>query len=544
MATYAPADSLLYLEANHPNDVLEAIEATEAWSDLESTLGSQRNTATAHWLQQLISWTGIGPAKSVILARAQVAVVVTDLRTAEEGDDLNVKPEGALLIETHTSERRVRPVFEEALKTLAEKTYGRPTPRRISLDGIEYSEWLAPEGSRQIVGTVLGSLVVIGTSERVVQECLNVAQGYRPSLKNDPELTAMRVRLQQGPRLTFGYVPRANSAKLLAFGLPIILGRAPGDSDFQRIVANGAAKIFGALGWTSRRYLSGIEDEYVIDLQPSALARLKSNFMPSNVSSQIQQLVPDDVYSVTSYRFSNPAATWQSLSGTVSSQVDALSAIVFAKLLNSALLTYGIASPENFLANVNPEILTVRSDESGERSILIAGVRDRTALRKLLLSTMAADSHRSGRWCTEAFVDSNEDITACLGDQVLVIGSSADVRSYSDARDGGAISMTADNLRKMMYFGSAAAPNIVTYTNDAERIRSFYSTVMTSKGATTTPQQLDETIAKLPYSVTETSLDDHGIIRTTRSPIGQFSTLLPLLLPQQSVAPKSDSHPR
>jgi hypothetical protein len=546
MATYAPADSLLYLEANHPNDVLEAISATQAWRDLENALGSQRDAATARWLQQFISWTGIGPARSVILSRAQVAVVVTDLRTAEEGDDLNIKPEGVLLIETHTAERRVKPVFEAELKTLAEKTYGRPTARHVSLDGIEFSEWLAPEGSRQIVGTVFGSLVVIGTSERVVQECLTVAQGRRPSLRDDPDLAAMRARLEQGPRLTFGYVPRANSAKLLAFGMPILMGRAPGDSDFQRIVATGAAKIFGSLGWTSRSYLSGIEDEYVIDLQPSALARLKPSFTQPNVSSQIQQLIPNDVYSVTSYRFNNPAAAWQNLSGMVSSQVDALSAIVFAKLLNSALLTYGIAEPETFLGTVNEEIFTLRTDENGERSILIAGVRDRPALRKFLSSTMSSvDSHVLSRWCDEVFLDSKEDVGACLGDQIVVMGSAAELRRYSDARAAGDTSMALDNLHRMTFFGATAtAPNIVSYTNDSERIRSFYSTVMMSKGATATPQRLDETIAKLPYSVTETSLEDHGIIRTTRSPLGQFSTLLPLLLPQQTVSGKNESQPK
>jgi len=307
MAAYVPANSLVYLEANHPTEVVEAISGTSAWKDLANMLGDQRSTSGSHWLQGFIAWTGIGPVKSVILARSQVAVVVTELRTAEDGETLNIKPEGALLIETHTTEYRVKPVFEEGLKTLAIKTYGKPTFRRVSLDGIDYSEWQAPDGSRQIVGTVVGSVIVIGTSEHEVQECIAVIQGRRPSLKDDVELQAMRLRLEKAPRLAFGYVPAANSAKLLAVGLPILFGRAPGDSEFQRLITNGATKIFGSVGWASRSYLTGIEDQYAVDLQPGVLTRLKPTFAPTSIKSRMQSIVPGDVYSVTSYKFTNPA---------------------------------------------------------------------------------------------------------------------------------------------------------------------------------------------------------------------------------------------
>jgi hypothetical protein len=544
MAAYAPANSLLYLEANNPTEVVEAISGTEAWKDLENMLGGRRSTLGNHWLQAFVGWTGIGPVKSVILARSQVAVVVTELRTAEEGEALNIKPEGALLIDTHTTEYRVKPVFEEGLKTLAEKTYGQSTFRRVSLDGVEYSEWLAPEGSRQIVGTVVGSVIVIGTSEREVQECLAVIQGRRPSLRDDLELHAMRLRLEKGPRLAFGYIPAANSAKLLAVGLPMLLGRAPGDSEFQRLITNGATKVFGSVGWTSRSYLTGIEDQYAVDLQPGVLTRLKPTFAATSIKSQMQRVVPGDVYSVTSYKFANPATGWQSLSATVSSQVDALSAAAFSFLLKSALLSYGIAEPETFLGAVEGEVLTVRMDDNDERSILIAAVHDRATLRKLVLKTLSV-LPQSGAGGTEVFADSEGELSVSLSDNLIVMGSFADVHHYSVARAAGATSMSADSLRRITFFGSSTGnPNIATYTNDADRIRSFFATIMTSKSSNATPERIDETIGKLPYSVTETTLDDHGIVRTTRSPLGQFSTLLPLLLPQQAGRTKNENPTR
>src|SRR6185295_19275364 len=156
----------------------------------------------------------------------------------EEGNSLRVTTEGAVLIETHTSERRIRAPFEQAIQSLAEKTYGRPISRRFSLDGVEIVEWSAPEGSRQIVATIIGSLVILGNSEHAVQTCIAVSQGRRPSLKDDPELGRVRLQLAGKHDLTFGYVPPGNSARLLAVGLPLLMGRAPGDSEFQRLITN------------------------------------------------------------------------------------------------------------------------------------------------------------------------------------------------------------------------------------------------------------------------------------------------------------------
>lgn len=545
MATYAPADSLLYLEANRPLAVVDAITGTEAWREFERIMGTTASAPRSRWLQGFVGWTGIGPIQSVILARAQIAVVITDLGTTEEGDTLRIKPEGAILIETHTSEARIRAPFEEAVKTLAEKTYVRPTPRRITLDGVELIEWNAPEGSRQIVGTIVGSLVIVGNSERAVQSCLAVSLGRRQSLKGDRELDRMRLQLGGEHVLTFGYVPPENSAHLLAVGLPLLLGRAPGDSEFQRLITNGAAKVFGSLGWTSRAYQTGIEDRYLISLQPSIVAHLKPTFGSVDINSQMQRVVPDDFYSVTSYRFANPAAAWQSLKSAVSSQVDALSTIVFSSLLRSSLLSFGIDDPESFLGAVNGELLTLRLDENDERTILIAGVRDRATLRKLVTKKMRLRIPSSHLEQPETFADPQGEFAASFVDEFIVMGTAADVRHYAANRQANA-ELSAEKLTRMTFFGSSSgSANIVTHTNDSNRVRSFISAIILAKGApTVTSGRIEEAVAGLPCSVTETNLGDRGIERVTRSPLGQFSTLLPLLVPEQLSPSKTGAESR
>jgi hypothetical protein len=76
--------------------------------------------------------------------------------------------------------------------------------------------------------------------------------------------------------------------------------------------------------------------------------------------------------------------------------------------------------------------------------------------------------------------------------------------------------------------------NIVTYTNDADRVRRFVSAVVAVGGARPTNSgAIEQMIEALPYSATETTLGERGFERTTRSPLGQFSTLLPLLVPEK-----------
>ena len=134
----------------------------------------------------------------------------------------------------------------------------------------------------------------------------------------------------------------------------------------------------------------------------------------------------------------------------------------------------------------------------------------------------------------EIFEDRTGDFGASLSDEFIVIGSPADVRRYSTLRDGATL-MSAENSRRMTYFlSSPASGNVVTYTNDGDRVRNFVSAIISAKdGTTQAPEHLEEAIATLPYSSTETTLGERGIERVTRSPLGQFSTLVPLLFPQQ-----------
>jgi hypothetical protein len=535
MAVYAPATSLLYLESNRPLAVAEAIIGTDAWKIIDRASGTHTNPHPQPWLESFIRWTGIGPVKSVILARAQIAVVVTDLGTVEDGETLKVKPEGAILIETHTSERRIRPAIEDALRQLAELTYGESVNRRTTIEGVEFVEWIAPDQTRQIVATTIGSLVIIGNSEQAVRSCLAVSLKRSASLKEDPGLARMRVQLAGDRALTFGYVPSENTARLLSVGVPLIMGRVPGDSEFQRLITTNAAKVLGDLGWSSHAFKNGIEDHYLISLQPSVVARLKTDFVRAGNTSQVHRRLPEHIHSVTYYKFGNPAAVWLDLKGVASSQLDVLSSVVVGSLLKSALLSYGIDEPEAFLGTVKGELLTLRLDQSGERTMMIAGVRDEEALRAVVKNKLGLNFRSDRVGDVEILEDLKGTLTVILNKDFVVLGAPSDVRRYFEDTKLNGMTMKGDHTSRVTFFvPQSSSANIVSYTDDSDRVGSFISTALATKGVQSLKSgQIELMVAELPYSATETTLGERGFERVTKSPLGQFSALLPLLIPDK-----------
>jgi hypothetical protein len=531
MSAYAPADSLLYLESNNPADVVTALANTDAWKLVANLTGNQPRTDSNNWSRRFVRWTGIGPIDSVILTRSQLAVVVTDLAVAQDDETLTVKPEGALLVETHTAESRIKSPVEQALKKFAETAYGQPTLTRTKVDGFEFIEWIAPGGSRQVVATIAGSLVIVGNTERAVQKTLAVVLHSQPSLKDEQDLKKLRLDLRADQALAFGYVPAKSSGRLLSVAVPMVLGRAPRNSEFERLIDKASAKVVASLGWSSTPFMNGIEDRYRIDLQPAVVAKLKESFSCPQGELSSSPGLPDNFASVTYYRFQNPTMAWQGLKTSVASQVDALSAILFSSLLKSALLPYGINEPDRFLSQVDGPLLTARLDQD-TGSILVAKMRDQTAMRPFLMKAMGFEVIDS-KSNTEVFRNSKSEFVARFVNGFIAIGSPPEVARYVE-KTASASTWPPSTSPPILLTPLSKGTCVLTYTDDMERIRTFVATVVAGGGRTALwSDQTEQILRSLPYSATETNLGERGIERVTRSSLGQFSTLLPLVFPER-----------
>src|SRR5215204_4483193 len=200
MADYAPADSLVYVEFNSLAAVVQAIQYTDVWQAAEPI--THANSTSPSRVIMAAARTGIGPLKAVLFARAQVALVVVGMNTSEENDTLKVRPEVAIIAETHTSQWRTKAAAVEAVKHLANFAYGASMCSERSADA-DYIECTVAGAERKIVGAVDGTLVVIGNSDSAVRSCLEVRRGVRPSIHTDPEL--LKVRSNVTAEKTLGF---------------------------------------------------------------------------------------------------------------------------------------------------------------------------------------------------------------------------------------------------------------------------------------------------------------------------------------------------
>jgi hypothetical protein len=524
MSQYAPADSLVYLECNDLPEVVRTLTTTATWSEFAGAFGLENVPLPGRWLSWLTS-LGIGPAEAVVFSRSQVAIVMLNLEAAGQDSTLKIKPEAAIIVETHTSNWRFKKVAESRLMQFAEAVYGQTTPKRYREDA-DYIEWTGPTSERKIVAAIDQSLLVVGNSKDAVRSCLETHRGNRPSLHPDSALHKMRSQLAAAQGLSFGYVSAANAARLFSWAAPILFGREPGDSTLEQILSRRASKILGSIGWSAHPTSEGIEDRFFLELDSPVVDRLQPVFRLGSTDDSLWQVLPQETDSVTIYRSESPARAWQGLRA-VSSQLDALSAVVLNSVLKASLLPYGIEDPDKFLAAVGHDVATVQLRE-GAGPVLFARIRDRQALEGMFKGHVISSTELERAFNVRQLEVSDKKFAVAFASDYFVMGPPAEVNICLAAGLTGKTFAAADNVDWLRQFKANSSSGIVTFVRDDERLRSFFETILSLQGRPVPTAALAAN-EKPKYLITETTLIDQGLERRTHSTLGQFSNLLSLL---------------
>jgi len=529
MADYAPADSLVYVEFNNPAAVVQAIQHSNLWQ--AATPITQSKPYAQNRFAATAARAGIGPLPAVLFARAQVALAMIGMNTSEEGNSLKVRPEFALIVETHTSKWRTKPAAVEAIKHLANFSYGTSMCTERTADA-DYIECSVAGSERKIVGAVDGTLVVIGNSDNAVRSCLEARRGVRPNIHSDPELVRVRSSVVSDKTLGFGYVSPANSAKLFSWVAPLMFLKSPGDQQLQQLLAVSAGKVLRGVAWTASQAPQGIEDRFLFSLDPGVVSRLQPAFTESESDDGFWKFVPEGFQSLTIYRNKEPATAWSSLGSAVAFKLDAVPAALFGTLLKSSLSVYGISNPKEALTALDPPLLTLKPSESAAEAILVARVNNPARLKQ----SLAEEFFQGGKGEILAGLESNpnpaKEFTAVFVDDYVLLGKTENIRSSLVAIRKG---QQADARQFHNYLTQASDERegvILTFTNDEERVNNFISTFVQLQGRKLSDQELaslHNVVRTAGIAATETKLNAFGIERRTRSAFGQFSTVTSLL---------------
>lgn len=537
LAAYAPPDTLVYVEANDLAEVLSGLTSTDAWRELSPHAGVRQDLGKFSRLSRLAARTGVGPAETVVLARAQVAVVVLGFETVRDSDVApTVKPRLVIIAETHTGEGRTRAAVEKLVGGFARNVFGKADFEQSERDGAAVLVWSQAGGPRKIHAAVADGFVALGTDEAAVRSCLAVRRGEGGSLADDPQLAAMRERVGAQDALAFGFVPAGAVPKLSEIATLFFAGRLSPEANEQSALAillpQLTGKLIGGAAWSSRVADAAVEDRYFVALPNDVSSRLAGALeTPREQSLDAASLLPADVHQLSRYTLSEPSESWRAVNALISSQLDFTLAPLAGRFLDSSLQSFGIDSPRELLRAVGPEVTTARLDKEGERLLFVARVRDEAPLHALLrqrFGSSAAQPSRVGEAEMFSSADEEKGVAAFVAGH-FITGDAEAVRRCLQARAAG---KTADTLEAFKRAASSVPPGapaqVLTLADDREYALGFLALVARQGAArqgAADPARLARAAAGLPFSVSETRHAPDGFERRTRSAFGQLGAL-------------------
>lgn len=535
MAGYVPVESLAYIEANDLASVAHGITGTEAWRLLAQPLGAPAQLVPHGWPIQLARWTGIGSTEAVLLARAQLALFFTQAQATETGSTLTIKPLAALIIETHTSQSRMRPVIEKHVEQFARRAYGEAILTRKQIDGVDMAEWKAPDNTRRLLLAIVDTVAIVGNDESVVVNCIEVRRGKRPSLATNQQLQTMKQQLGAAQAPLFGFVPKPGVKAVIQAWAFSRAGNAADAAAVAPIISNAFGNLIDVFAWTSRFDDAGAEDRWRVALAPGVSQQLAADVTPEPLRGDPDfSLAPTDAISVSSYQLRNPASFWRALNIVVSSRSDALTAIASRPLLRGLLEPYGINDPDSLFSAIGPRLQVVRLDNNAP-AILIATVFDKPTLSKITEQRIGREPKVEKLGQAEILVGSDGWSVAFEGEHFLT-GPADGVRRCLDAKmRGQSIETNAAFSRAQNSVDMSLPILTLTFANDAQSAISFIELFSSHERSafSTNAAAVRQGAASLPHSVSATIMKGDAIEWSSRSSFGLLGSLFTTFAPER-----------
>lgn len=547
MAEYVSADSLIFIEANDLAAIAQAMTTTNVWQKTAPALDSKITTGRIGWASWFTRLTSIGSAETVVLARSQIAVAALGIEATNPNQDLVIKPRLAIILETHTGASRTHDGAESLVNRFAKNLYGEPRIERTTTDDVQWTTWTANGESgtaeRRIVLATVESLAVVGNDRAAVETCLAVRRGERPSLAGNVEMTQMRERVEAANALAFGFVSAANANTLFKIIAPIYLAQTSADVKIQSAAATVlpqlANRFLNGAAWSVRADAGTMEDFFVFKLPAALTTRAQDGIRVSDsVSWQTaERILPANTAQATVYSLREPAIAWRNLNAIISSQLEMIIAPLAVGLLEKSLVTYGIEAPREFLSAIGNDVWTARLDAEGERTVLVASVRDRIKLEREVRRTMDGGARTvqfgDATLITAARLDAdNERQAAGFVHDHIVLGDESDVRACLEESARTQTLATREGFRRLIE--TSQVPDLVTTISDDQAMTRDVLEVLSSldskaKSSQNRERVYREAIAPHAYAVTRTNITEDGIERRTRSSFGLFGRLIALL---------------
>lgn len=544
MERYVPADSLVFVEINSLADLVDGLTGTRAWRELAPLLGISSQLRELGAVTDLIGRSGIGPDEAVVAARAQYAIAITGIESetgeTDEGPFLHLKPDFALIIETHTKPETAARLVRDRASMIAQRIYGESADEHSDqYQGAQLRVFEGPGTRHQLIISSLGSVILIANQTDAMKLCLDTIAGRASGLVDDGTLHQLRPQVGIDPPV-FAYVTANGIEKLVELWPLLIAGRAEPDgiSAFADLLEHLSKQATAGLLYSSQFEAGGVADRYLTALRPEVAEALIQPLKPASAATfESLAMIPRDVESLTFLNVNNPGELPESVLKQLSPTVDIVAGIALREFVVNFRKQYGLEPSDSLGDAIGNEIAVVNF--GGEQPIaMLIRVNEKTRVAPIVnkyLTRKAPSVKSQEHDGTEILISPEDDqrAAAFVGD-FLVLGTYdqiikiVETNTKRDGNDG-------DERLKRDLSNRPTNASIISYRPRVENAGKLLLAISKLTRVTDgSPELLDrdsvrKALDQLPRSISFTEFRDYGVYTETHSAVGNFSALAGLI---------------
>lgn len=498
LRAFVPNETLVYLETNDLEKMLAALTDNKAFRQLAK---SKEDFSAFSGVQVAVAVTGFE---------------VSDKELTAEHSVLNFKPRFVAVADTHTFETANLSLVENQLNDFVSSISGDDSKfETIEKSGVKMFVWTAKDG-RKIFSAVSESLIYFGNDEAGIEKFLAVKRGETENLTKNESLA--REREKAANALAFGFVTNEGTAQISNLITAPIAVNATEDNEERQAVAQILApilqKTFGEIVWTARKNETEIEDNLFLKTDVESTEVFKETLKTSAPSEfQKADFLPTQVLSLTRYTPQNPQIAWRSILLTSAKKTDETTGKIIVGFADSLFEPYGIGDAETFLSAIGADIVTAKFDDEGDKTVVIADVKDSEKLKKTIAEEI--NFKLSAEKISNADVWKSEDKTSAAAflDNKIILGETESVLNCLKAKESGANFRQNEAFQR---FTNNSALS-VTYGKDSDTAQKTIEILGETKSENQTYNG---------FYTTETKFSGNGFERKTVSDFGLFGMIL------------------
>lgn len=488
LRTLVPAETLVYLETNDLAAALQPMIGSEAY---KKAAASQPDLASV---------------KGVAVAVAVTGFETSEQRLTEDDSIGQIQPKFVAVADTKAWNSTAVAFAEKGLGSFVADVYRtEPALEKLQKHGGTYLKWSAKDG-RKAFALVIESVIYFSNDESAIDKSVAVRRGEADSIAKSGKLP-QRV----ANSLASGYVTPDGVAQIAGLAGMSFASQSSDDEEVQSAVAGILPQLIRGtvtdIVWNASQSQQGYEDKVTFSVNTETAQVLSEVFAPTaNINIDLFGYTWGKAPSITLYNLEKPNVAWRGLVLTARSKVDSFGSKVIGEFSNAFAEPYGIADAELFLSGVGPTIVSLRSDEEGDKPALLATITNPEAIRR----SLSKDLKPVPNSAFETLKD--EDSTAVFVGNILIVGDHEAVDACLRSKAAGT-SLAASPSLVGLFRPNSSAVTLTTENAQAAAVADLLS-------------EKNETVKANTLSLTETRFTRAAIERRTTSDLGLIGWLV------------------